>query len=412
MWFWRSPLRIVLGILAGFCLVWTLHACQGNQDSISVAAPAEIQSPAVDPSPPTVTPTPTAIPLSPETAAIAASAGPEGLYDPPRRDVRLVVISDLNSSYGSTDYEPEVDKGITLIPFWNPDLVICGGDMVAGQDPSLSEDQLKAMWAAFDAHIAAPLRQVNLPFGFTIGNHDASGARSSAGEFLFERERQVASDYWNAPDHDPGLEFIDRDEFPFYYTFRFNDIFFLTWDGSTSTIPQDKLDWVKQAFESPEAQNAKMRVLIGHLPLYAVATGRDAPGEVMTNADQLREMLEQHQVHTYISGHHHAYYPAHKGNLQLLHMGLLGAGPRAYIDSDLPPRKSLTVVDIQFDSPELTTYTTYDIQTLQPIEVEQLPRFLTGHNGMVLRRDIEMEDLTAVEVSTCENRLGASLCGA
>ena len=58
-------------------------------------------------------------------------------------------------------------------------------------------------------------------------------------------------------------------------------------------MPADKLAWVEQALASEAAQSARMRVLLGHLPLYAVAVGRDQPGEVMDNADQLRAMLEK-----------------------------------------------------------------------------------------------------------------------
>jgi 3',5'-cyclic AMP phosphodiesterase CpdA len=268
------------------------------------------------------------------------------------------------------------------------------------------------MWAAFDDHVAAPLRKAGLPYGFTIGNHDASSATSVAGKFLFQGERDVASAYWNTPEHDPGVEFVDRYDFPFYYTFKHNDIFFMAWDGSSFKIPPEKLAWVEKALQSPEAQSAKVRILLGHLPLYAISVGRDTPGEVMANAEELRAMLEKYKVHTYISGHHHTYYPAHKGELQLLHMGILGSGPRPFIDSTLPPRKAITVIDINFDTPELTTYTTYDIQTLQLIEFEELPRYVAGHNGMILRRDVEMEDLSAQEKAACESRLGAELCQA
>lgn len=90
-------------------------------------------------------------------------------------------------------------------------------------------------------------------------------------------------------------------------------------------------------------------------------------------------------------------------------MGILGSGPRPLIDGT-PPRKSLTVVDVKFDSPELTTYTTYDIQTLKPIEYNELPRLITGINGTVLRRDVD--NLTAEERSQCERRLNARLCAA
>lgn len=62
---------------------------------------------------------PTAAPLPPETAAIVASVGSKDLFTPPRGDVRIAVISDLNGVYGATDYEPEVDKAIALLPFGN-----------------------------------------------------------------------------------------------------------------------------------------------------------------------------------------------------------------------------------------------------------------------------------------------------
>jgi 3',5'-cyclic AMP phosphodiesterase CpdA len=324
----------------------------------------------------------------------------------------MVVISDLNSSYGSTTYDPEVDLGIQLIPFWSPDLVVCGGDMVAGQDDTLSDSQIKAMWNGFDQHIGAPLRKMNVPFGFTIGNHDGSSALGTSNQFLFRRDRAAVATYWNSPNHDPGVQFVDKYEFPFYYTFQFQDVFFLVWDGSSNTIPADKLKWVEKALASEKAQSAKMRILVGHLPLYSVAAGRNTFGDVMRDADQLRAMLEKYQVHTYISGHHHAYYPAHRGNLQMLHAGILGSGPRSLLDTGLPPRKAITVIDIKFDSPELTTYTTYDTETLQVIEFKELPRLLTGVNGLLLRRDVDWNQLTADERSRCENRLGGSLCSA
>lgn len=345
-------------------------------------------------------------PLPPETQAILDRVGT--LYNPPRGDARFVVISDLNSAYGSTEYEPEVDQGVNLIPFWQPDLVLCSGDMIAGQKPSLTPAQIRAMWTSFDQHIAAPLRRFGLPFGFTVGNHDASSASAISGGFLFQQERDLASEYWNASEHDPGVQFVDREQFPFYYTFTNLDVFFLVWDGSSSRIPAAQLAWVERTLASPAAQQAKLRVLLGHLPLYGVAVGRDEPGEVMDSADQLRGLLEKYNVHTYISGHHHAYYPAHKGKMQLLHTGILGSGPRPLIAGNAAPRKTLTVIDVNFNSSELTTYTTYDMQTLQPINNAELPRLLMGHNGMIMRRDVQ--DLNAAERSQCEQKLGRALC--
>ncbi len=378
----RSRWQSWLAILLGFGLTWTLHACQAAPVppvGVTPTATPVVQA-AVPPQPK---------PLPPATQAIVKRAGAKGLFQPERGDVRLIAISDLNSAYGSVDYEPEVATGIQLLPFWQPDLVLCSGDMIAGQDPTLPDVRFQEMWAAFDRVVAAPLRQAKVPFGFTVGNHDASSALGAQGQFLFQRERDATAAYWQNPAHNPGLTLLDQTHYPFYYTFQFQDIFVLVWDASSNTIPADQLAWVEQTLASPAAQAAKLRLVMGHLPLYAVSSRRNNFGDILNNADQLRALLEKYNVHTYISGHHHAYYPGHLGNLQLLHVGILGSGPRYYIGSDLPPRKSLTVIDVKFDNPALTTYTTYDLQTLQVVQPDTLPRAIAGVNGTILRRDVK-----------------------
>lgn len=343
---------------------------------------------------------------TPTTVEVEGLSQP--LFLPARRDERLLVISDLNGIYGSTVYDPDVDRALGLVPIWDPDIVISGGDMVAGQNPRLTPDQLDAMWQGFEQHVAGPLRAAGLPLGFTIGNHDASGARSVSGGFLFQRERDRATQYWQDPAHDPRLNFIDKSGFPFYYTFEHQGIFFLTWDASSNYISPEQMEWAEAALASEKAQSARLRIAIGHLPLYAVSVGRNELGEVLLEADQKRALLEKYNVHTYISGHHHAYYPAHKGDLQLLHCGILGSGPRPLIDSPLPARKTITVLDIDFEANQ-TFYTTYNMLTMELIDQGELPRYIAGVNGLVLRRDVEFEDLSAEEVATCRGKIG-ELC--
>ena len=404
---WKRFISLVVaGLLSALCLACTETALRSPTEAPE-REPAAMTI--TKPDSPAAPEQPAALP--PKAQELITSIGPEGLYDPPRGSVRLAVISDLNAAYGSTHYDPEVDAALSLLPFWQPDIVICSGDMVAGQDLSLSTEQIKAMWAAFDEHVATRLRQAKLPFGFTVGNHDASSALGINNKHLFKQERDLASAYWNEPGHDPGVEFIDRFEFPFYYSFKYGDIFFLAWDGSSSHIPAEKLAWVEKALGSEAAQQAKLRILVGHLPLYSVAIGRDQPGDVMDDADKLRDLLERYDVHTYISGHHHAYYPAKKGKLELLHMGILGSGPRPLVDSKLPPWKAMTIVDIDFDQAVKTRYTTYDMRELgRLIEYEDLPRFLLGHNGLLVRRDIDPKTLSPEEKALCEQRLGAAKC--
>ncbi|MGL5079989.1 MAG: metallophosphoesterase family protein [Microcoleaceae cyanobacterium] len=315
---------------------------------------------------------------------------PEGLFAPVKGDVRWVVISDLNSRYGSTTYESQVAEAIALIPQWQPDLILCAGDMVAGQKLSLSPATLRAMWEGFDQTVAAPLRALNLPFGMTMGNHDASGDLDASGAFVFKTERDVAQAYWKDARHRLNLELIDATGFPFYYSFLRNEIFHLVWDASSYRIPDQQLDWAKKSLTSSPAQTAKLRIVMGHLPLYAVSTARDKFGEILQPADELRALLEQHDVHLYISGHHHAYFPGHRGQLKLLFSGALGSGPRPLMDSDLPPQNTLTVVDVDLQQ-SITRYTTYDMKTLQVISPSTFPQKITGENGWVLREDVQEE---------------------
>jgi hypothetical protein len=63
-------------------------------------------------------------------AACAAAGTATPADDPIRGELRIVVISDLNSSYGSTDYEPEVHRAVALIrDRWRPDLVLAAGEL-------------------------------------------------------------------------------------------------------------------------------------------------------------------------------------------------------------------------------------------------------------------------------------------
>ena len=308
------------------------------------------------------------------------------IYLPPRQDFRAVVISDLNSQYGSTEYEPEVDKAIALIPQWQSDLVLCGGDMIAGQKASLTKSEIEAMWAAFDRHVAAPIRNYGVPFAFTIGNHDGSGAIKNQ-TLIFEQERNLAKAYWQQHQQQLGLVFVDNANFPFYYSFQINDIFFLVWDASTQNISQQQLDWVQQTLNSAAARQASTKIAIGHLPLYPIATGKNKPGEYLANAEQLRSLLEQNQVLMYVSGHHHAYYPGKIGKLQLLHAGALGQGSRQLINSDLLPSQTLTILDLKF-APVIITYTTYDAKTWKLISHSSLPESIPTEYGSIIRQDL------------------------
>ncbi|MFK8184727.1 MAG: metallophosphoesterase [Phormidesmis sp.] len=339
--------------------------------------------------------------VSTSSAQSGQSVGPSGLYAPKRGDIRLAVISDLNSAYGSTHYRPEVIKGIDYLPGWQPDMVLCAGDMVAGQSLNLSESEVEAMWSAFDEKILSRIRAAGLPFAITIGNHDGSSSQQ-AGEFIYVLDRNETEKYWNGHQSDTDLTFVEADGFPFYYSFKQNDIFYLTWDASSANVPAAQVAWAERALASPEAQSAKLRIVMGHLPMYAVSQRRDRPGEYLNQADELRDLLVRHNVHTYISGHHHAYFPGKSmdanGTLNALHCGALGSGPKSLLTAANAPFQTLTVMDI-FLSDGSTVYTTYNMNTLEVVDPSMLPRLIVGPNGKVLRQDVVASELTPEEQS-------------
>jgi hypothetical protein len=309
--------------------------------------------------------------------------------DPPRGDLRVVVVSDLNGAYGSTEYDPEVHRAVRLIrETWRPDLVLAAGDLVAGQKPALADDEVRAMWAAFDSAVGRPLREARIPFGFTLGNHDGSAYPAH------RRDRRLAEEHWRAREHRPGLAFADREHFPRYYSFTRGGLFVLVWDASFAGTAGERemLEWARAQLRSRAARRARHRLVLGHLPLYAVAEGRNRPGEVLDRADSLRALLERGGADTYVSGHHHAYYPGRRGGLELLHAGAAGQGPRPLLAGGAPPAKTVTVLDFHWAA-DSVAYTTYAFDPAAPdglrrVDDAALPPALHGFNGRVVRRDL------------------------
>ncbi len=316
--------------------------------------------------------------------SLADDLAAAGLVAPPRGGTRLVLISDLNAAYGSTTYIAEVHRGVALIPPLRPDLVICAGDMVAGQKAGLGRQRLAAMWAGFDRSVLRPLRSAGLPFAPAMGNHDASGA-SAAGRFLFADDRAEAARFWLARRDALGLRFVDTGNFPFHYAIRQNDVFVLVWDASTAQVPAEQLRWAERILAGPAARTASRRLVVGHLPLRAVSQGRDRPGEVLAQPAALQQLLERHGVEAYVSGHQHAYFPARLGQLDLFHLGAMGSGPRRLLGQTSPPFQTLTVLDLVGSPPRLVD-TSFDLRTLRPIDPQRLPRTLRDATGRVLQR--------------------------
>lgn len=304
-----------------------------------------------------------------------AAAAP-GAPAPAAAGLRLGLISDLNGSYGSTTYIPQVSQGLKQLLALQPALLICAGDMVAGQKPGLSAVQLDAMWAGFARTVLTPVRQAGVPFLPAVGNHDGSPG--------FTADRAAVGRFWAPRRQALGLRFVDVAEFPFHYSVLQDEVFVLVWDASSSRIPADQLSWARRQLASPQARQARLRLVVGHLPLAGVSRGRDRPGEMLEQAAAVQSLLEEGRVQAYISGHQHAWFPARRGQLDLIQLGALGSGPRQLLQGEIPPQQTYTSLDIDWRSGSLVE-TTYAVASGRPVAWERLPPTLQGSSASLRR---------------------------
>lgn len=244
--------------------------------------------------------------------------------------LRVAVVSDLNPSFGNTRYGRDVHRAVAAISARRPDLVLSTGDMVAGQRAGLNH---AAMWRAFHRAVSAPFAAAGIPFAVTPGNHDGSAYPAFAGE----RARYVRE--WSA--RRPDVEMVDDTFYPLRYSFRRGPALFVSLDATRiGALDAEQMSWLEEQLRQ---STAPVKVVFGHMPLYAFAQRR----EIHSISDPaLERLLVEQGVDLAISGHHHAYYPGRRGALRLTSMACLGAGPRALIGDGRTSERSLLWLEI------------------------------------------------------------------
>ena len=293
---------------------------------------------------------------------------------------RVGLISDLNSSYGSTRYIPAVDQGLDQLIGLQPDLVVCAGDMVAGQMRGLTGQQLDAMWRGFETSVLQRLQAADIPLLPAIGNHDGSPG--------FPADRAAVGRFWTPIRSRMGLAFVDASQFPFRYSVLQDGIFWLVWDASSARVPEDQLAWAQQQLASADARAARARFVVGHLPLVGVGQGKDRPGEVLDRGGALQSLMENARVQAYISGHHHAWFSGRRGQLDLIQLGALGSGPRRLLDGGAPAQQTFTLLEIDGGRSAIREIT-YAVATGQPLAWSMLPARLNTRAGLLQRNSSE-----------------------
>lgn len=253
-------------------------------------------------------------------ASVAAGLAPIGARA--AEPMTIAVIADLNGRYGSTDYGEDVHGAIRSIRALKPDLVICAGDMVAGQKtgPNLTEAQIAAMWEGFHAAVTRPLAEDGIPMLVTPGNHDASAYPG------FEAERRAFDATWVA--NAPQVEIVDGERYPFRYAVSHRGALLIGLDVTVAgPLPVEEMEALDSILRD-EGPRHDLRLVFGHLPLWPVTQGRERD---IIGDPAFLSLLSRHRVAGYLSGHHHGWYPARQDGVALLAQACLGDGPRKYI---------------------------------------------------------------------------------
>ena len=235
---------------------------------------------------------------------------------------RIIVISDINGSYGSTNYNKRVSKAVEAIIDLKPGLVISAGDMVAGQkQPLLDQAQLDRMWESFNLVVTDPLKEAGIDFIISPGNHDASAFPG----FELEQERFKAQ--WAT--RLPGMPLLDGSDWPRRYALWLGKTLIISIDGTRpGRLQNADLELLKTTLEH-EASSAQSILLVSHLPQWPFAQGRE--NDIITDP-ALSTLLAQHDVDFIISGHHHVFYPGIDDNgVKHLAVGPLGGNARKFV---------------------------------------------------------------------------------
>lgn len=304
--------KLTVGCLAWLCVASSCTITTPPADNEPAPAVAEAK-----PEPPFEAPRSTvddARPQAPPTPEIAQ------ILEPTSGGMTIAIISDMNSSYGSTDYTSHLRDTITwLCNGVRPDLVLGTGDMVAGMKPGLN---YPAMWAAFHQTVTDRLNKCGLTFVPTAGNHDGAAAAGFKGE----REEYVRQ--WTP--RKPKLDWISQDRWPLWFSFEFGPPGARTrFVGLDLTVPSamspDDLAWVGE-----QLNTTLPTVVFGHVPIVPIAREREREASY---DDALQNLLVAHGS-WFIHGHHHVYYPHKYGGLSTISMPNLGTGARAWVGTN------------------------------------------------------------------------------
>ncbi len=293
--------------------------------------------------------------------------------------LRVAVISDLNHSYGTIGYDSPVRAAIKRVIELKPDLVLCTGDMIAGQrtSPKLNRTSLEAMWQAFHETVTISLKNAGIPFAPTPGNHDASDSPG------FQLERDVYFEQWQK--HKSNITLLAGSNYPFNYAFSIKGVLFGALDATLAgSLPSEQMQWLNKVLSSEGGKNVA-RIIYGHLPIWSLTAGRECG---ILKDTELEQLFLDKAVDVYLSGHQHGFYPFVHNGQHYIGQAALGSGPRRLICDKKRSPRSFTFIEIAGDGNlSVTAYTGADFK--KTVKQSTLPPSITYKNIQIVRDDLK-----------------------
>ncbi|WP_413294547.1 metallophosphoesterase family protein [Bdellovibrio sp. HCB185ZH] len=250
------------------------------------------------------------------------------------KSLKIHAFSDMNIDTDGT-YSSATISIVKSMISRDPAVILGVGDFIDGEKTSLSDSTYVSMWNSFSKKVMAPMRDARIPFMATPGNHDA----------YYNQERTQYSTFWKK--NKGSVEFVDDANFPFYYSFIQEDVFFISLDDANYSNLKNRttqLAWLKTQLTSARAKGARARVVYGHIPLYSIVASKANSSTVYQNgvltserrtagSNTLEAILLNNNVDLVIFGHSHGFYSGHYTypdgkKLQVVSMPCAGSAPR------------------------------------------------------------------------------------
>ncbi|WP_319481094.1 metallophosphoesterase [uncultured Draconibacterium sp.] len=189
-------------------------------------------------------------------------------------------------------------QAIDTINSLNPDFVLTGGDNIMdalGQTYEASD----SLYKLYENTVA----QVKAPVYSTMGNHEVFGLYEKSGVSPLHEEY--------------GKQLYENRLAKRYYSFDYKNWHFVVLDGIGFTndrhyyghVDEEQLEWLAEDLKT--AGDKPIAVSI-HIPLLSIGsqimqspTEGMSKGSIVTNANQVREILEQHNTKLVLQGHLH-----------------------------------------------------------------------------------------------------------